>query len=126
MLKQFCTPIVKQNVMRKFIPVFLLLTFSALTTIAQNIKGTVKDADGKNIVNASVSLMNAKDSSVVKLAVTNDNGEYNFKDIKSGHYITSVSYVGYTTTYSPAFEVPGNGDVSVTSVTLSKLSADLK
>lgn len=112
--------------MRKFIPVFLLLTFSAFTVLAQNIKGSVKDTDGKGIVNASVSLMNAKDSSVVKLAVTNDNGEYNFKDIKNGHYMTSVSFVGYATKYSPAFDVSGSGDVSVASVTLNKLSGDLK
>src|SRR5690349_335718 len=112
--------------MRRIIPLlsgFVLLAFSS---IAQSIKGMVKDADGKIIANASVSLLNAKDSSVIKLAVTNATGQYEFKNIKNGHYITNVAFVGYAVAYSPVFEVSGSGDVNVAAVTISKLSADLK
>lgn len=101
---------------------FVLLAFSS---IAQNIKGMVKDADGKTLANASVSLLNAKDSSVIKLAVTNTAGEYQFQNIKEGKYLTNVSYVGYTATYSPVFEVAGS-DVNIAAVSLTKLSAALK
>ena len=64
--------------------------------------------------------MNAKDSSVAKLAVTNKSGEYQFKNIKDGRYLTSVSYVGYSISYSPVFEVSGSGDINVAAIALSK------
>src|SRR5215471_7171507 len=101
---------------------FVLLTFSSL---AQNVRGTVKETDGKAIANASVSLLNAKDSSVIKLAVTDAAGQYEFKNIKNGRYITNVAYVGYAATYSPVFEVSGS-DVNVAAVAVSKLNANLQ
>jgi len=94
--------------------------------MAQNIKGNVKDGDGKGIANANVSLLNAKDSSIIKLAVTDQNGQYEFKDIKVGRYITNVSFVGYKAGYSPAFEVSGSSDMSAPLVVITKLSGDLK
>ena len=106
----------------------LLTTFLLLTTVllAQNISGVVKDAEGKNISNASISLHNAKDSSVAKLAVTDRDGKYEFKSVKSGNYFVSATYVGYRQKYSPAFEVSGSGDVSVPSFALSKASGNLQ
>ena len=106
----------------------LLTTFLLLTTVllAQNISGVVKDAEGKNISNASISLHNAKDSSVAKLAVTDRDGKYEFKSVKSGKYFVSATYVGYRQKYSPAFEVSGSGDVSVPSFALSKASGNLQ
>lgn len=102
---------------------FILLS---LTTFAQNIKGVVKDADGKTLSNASVSLLNAKDSSVVKIAVTNTAGQYQFQNIKEGKYLTNTTFIGYVPGYSPVFEVAGSGDVNLTAVSLSKANNDLK
>src|SRR5438132_1388609 len=99
--------------MRKIIPLLSVLIIYAFTSVGQNIKGNVKDAEGKSITNASVSLLNAKDSSVVKLAITDQNGQYQFKNIKDGRYMTDVSYVGYKANYSPVFEVSGSGDINV-------------
>src|SRR6266487_5395220 len=112
--------------MRKTIPLLSILILCAFTAMAQNIKGTVKDGEGKNIANASVSLLSAKDSSVVKLAVTDQNGQYQFKNIKDGRYMTNISYVGYKANYSPVFEVSGSGEVNVASVAITKLAGDLK
>ncbi|HEY6977904.1 MAG TPA: TonB-dependent receptor, partial [Chitinophagaceae bacterium] len=112
--------------MRRIIPLLSVLLLYAFTATAQNITGNVKDGDGKSLVNASVSLLNAKDSSVVKLAVTDQNGRYEFKNIKSGRYITNVSFVGYKANYSTVFEVPGSGDIRVAPVVITKLSGDLK
>ncbi|HXL54924.1 MAG TPA: carboxypeptidase-like regulatory domain-containing protein, partial [Chitinophagaceae bacterium] len=112
--------------MRKTIPLLSILILCAFTAMAQNIKGTVKDGEGKNIANASVSLLSAKDSSVVKLAVTDQNGQYQFKNIKDGRYMTNISYVGYKANYSPVFEVSGSGEVNVASAVITKLAGDLK
>jgi len=112
--------------MRKSIS--LLTTFLLLTTVllAQNISGVVKDAEGKNISNASISLHNAKDSSVAKLAVTDREGKYEFKSVKAGKYLVSATYVGYNQKFSPVIEVSGSGDVSVPAFALSKVSGNLQ
>jgi hypothetical protein len=112
--------------MKQILSLFSAFIFIAFASNAQNIKGITKDADGKLLANASVSLLNAKDSAVIKLAVTNTSGEYQFQNIKDGKYMTSVSYVGYTNAYSPVFQVSGNGDVNVAIVSLTKVSGGLK
>jgi len=112
--------------MRRIIPLLSILVLFGFASVAQNIKGNVKDGDGKGITNASVSLLNAKDSSVVKLAVTDQNGQYEFKNIKDGRYITNVSFVGYKASYSSIFEVSGSGDINIPLVVITKLTGDLK
>ena len=112
--------------MKKILPLFYLLVLTAFTSTAQSIKGIVRDVDGNLLANASVSLLDAKDSSVVKLAVTNTSGVYEFSNIKDGHYITNVSYVGYASSYSSAFEVAGTGDINLAAIALTKASNSLK
>ncbi len=112
--------------MKKILPLFGLFILTAFASTAQNIKGLVKDVEGVVLANASVSLLNAKDSSVVKLAITNKAGEYQFKNIKSGRYLTSASFVGYSNSFSKSFEVSGSGDINVDVVALTKVSGGLK
>ena len=109
--------------------IFLLLVSSALLTSAveaQQITGTVKDEQGKGLEKTTVNLLNAKDSSIAKLAVTKDNGQYSFNEIKSGSYLIKVSYVGYTASYSKVFEVSGSGQVMVPEMVMTKVSSELK
>ena len=112
--------------MKKNIPALVCFLFLAFNCKAQDIKGSVKDADGAIISNASVSLMNARDSSLVKLAVTDASGHFQFKNIKDGRYITNVVYVGYAKAWSPLFEVSGSGDVNLAPVVIAKMSGNLK
>ena len=62
--------------------------------IAQTITGTIKDEQGKALSGASVALKKLKDSSVVKLAVTNSSGKYEFPAMQAGNYFLNVTYVG--------------------------------
>ena len=48
---------------------FCGMLFFAFSLNAQEIAGTVKDAQGKGLEKATISLLNAKDSSVVKLEI---------------------------------------------------------
>src|SRR5690242_14994508 len=112
--------------MKKILPLFGLFILTAFASTAQNIKGIVKDADGSLLANASVSLLNAKDSSLVKINITNKQGEYQFKNIKPGRYLANATFVGYANSYSPVFELSGNGDVNVTALSIAKTSSGLK
>jgi hypothetical protein len=111
--------------MRKF--GLLLMSFLvAAAGFAQQISGNVKDQQGKALSGSTVSLLNAKDSSVNKLAVSNNDGHFSFNPIKQGKYLVSVSHVGYAKGYSPVFEFSGAGETNVPAMELGKAAAELK
>lgn len=111
--------------MRNLVLLFVCLMTSAITS-AQKITGTIKDEQGKALQGATVALKKAKDSSTIKLAVTNATGTYSFIITGSGSYFINTSHIGYSKVNSPAFEVSGEGDVSAPEVSLTKLSGTLK
>jgi 5-hydroxyisourate hydrolase-like protein (transthyretin family) len=75
---------------------FLSLASSGQSSLA----GVVNNSSGKPLVNVNVLLLKAKDSSLVKGAVSDNAGRYNFQNIKEGDYIIGYSSVGYKTMYS--------------------------
>ncbi len=71
---------------------------------AQNltIQGSLKDSIANRALNsATVSLVYAKDSSLVSFSRTNEAGVFNFKNVAPGNYLISVSYVGYVPKWVP-------------------------
>ncbi|MGC4037997.1 MAG: TonB-dependent receptor [Chitinophagaceae bacterium] len=100
--------------------------FLVATAFAQQVSGNIKDQQGKALSNSTVSLLNAKDSSVVKLAASNNNGAYTFSGIQPGNYLISVTHVGYAPVYSKKFEYSGSGEVNIPSIQVDKLTGDLK
>ena len=109
--------------MRQFI--FLLLaSFLAVRSDAQ-ISGLAKDAQGTPIKGATISLLAAKDSAVVKLAVSKENGAYTFSNIKAGSYLVKVSSVEYQPVFSKHFDITGDA-VALPELKLSKLPNNLK
>src|SRR5205085_818051 len=104
--------------------IVLLLTASTVFAQAQQINGLAKDENGSPLSGATVSLMKATDSSVVKLVVTKANGSYNFSGIKEGNYKVFASFVGYKPSFSSTFSV-GNSDVAVPELHLGKIPASL-
>jgi hypothetical protein len=79
----------------------------ALVGFAQNkgtVKGMVKDAGGKAIQSVTVSLLKAKDSSLVKADVTDNDGKYEIS-ANAGSYLLNYTIVGHEKKYSPVFEL---------------------
>lgn len=72
-----------------------------------SVSGKLISAEGKRMDYASITLLRAKDSSVVKGTLTNDAGTYVLDHIKPGMYVIRASAVGYQKAASPAFEVTG-------------------
>lgn len=88
--------------------VFLLLTILAAATInAQKINGVAKDADGKPINGATVSLLKDTGNAVIKLAVAKQDGSYLFENIPAGRYRVTASHVGFAPSVSTVFELTG-------------------
>ncbi len=105
----------------------IAICFSCIVK-AQNgrITGIVKDGSSKTIHSATVSLFKVKDSSLVKFAPTNKNGEYEFLDIADGKYFISASNVGYSKIASAAFEISSaNSSVNLPALIMSEQAKDL-
>jgi hypothetical protein len=87
----------------QFISISCLLLMSYVG-FAQNltIQGSLKDSIANRALNsATVSLVYAKDSSLVSFSRTNEAGFFNFKNVAPGNYLISVSYVGYVPKWVP-------------------------
>ncbi|MBI1341430.1 MAG: TonB-dependent receptor [Terrimonas sp.] len=101
----------------------LVLTLAAE---AQKVKGSAKDESGKALSAANATLRKANDSSIVKIGVTNNSGNYEFSNIQPGKYFVNLSFVGYLPKNTAVFEVPGTGEVTAPEVQLEKQSKDLQ
>jgi len=107
----------------KLFPLLFSLSLLALKSNAQQVTGTAKDTDGKGLNGVTISLI--KDSTVVKLAATNETGTYQFSNVLNGNYHIQATYVGHTAITSKTFTVSG-ADVSVDDILLTKASGELK
>lgn len=69
---------------------------------AQHIGGIVANkSNQKNLNKALVYILNKKDSSVIKTAITDENGRFIIKDISVGNYLISSKFIGYIDYYAP-------------------------
>ena len=110
--------------MRKLSAFVALFTLLSSAINAQKISGNVQDDQGAGIAKATVSLLKAKDSSVVKLSVTDKEGKYNIVTIEAGKYLIAASSIGYGTQYSALVDV--TGDMQVPSIKMTKTAATLQ
>lgn len=70
------------------------------------LSGRVEETSGKGLPFANVLLLNARDSSLVKGMVTDQEGSYRLENPKKGQYRLMASMVGYSQVYSPLFSIP--------------------
>lgn len=82
--------------------------FLLQSAFSQTISGSVKDENGAAVKAATVYLLKAKDSSLVKLGVSSDKGDYSFTAITAGNYLVSAAFTGLQTGYSAPFTHNGS------------------
>lgn len=86
--------------------VFLFLILTKLTTYAQiNVQGSVTDDKNQPVPFASIALISAKDSALIKGALTTENGSYTIPSVSAGDYRILASSVGFDKTYSQVFAI---------------------
>ncbi|WP_235299028.1 outer membrane beta-barrel protein [Portibacter marinus] len=101
----------------------LLLLFALISffTNAQNgtIQGLVINSEGEPMEFSNVLLLNAADSSLIRGAVTGNDGTYQFEKLKTGVYMISTSMVGYNDIYSSPLTIDNNV-ITVPDLTLTE------
>src|SRR3954471_21522441 len=86
------------------LPVWLLLFAPGI--LAQ-VTGKLTTAGGQPIALANVLLLKAADTSLVKMTLTDDNGNFKLNNVAPGVYRLRLSSVGFQTWESSPFEWSG-------------------
>jgi outer membrane receptor protein involved in Fe transport len=89
---------------------FLLLLTASCFLIKANaqtgeVYGNVKTTDNKPLEAATVSLLKAKDSSLIKIAVADKAGVYKFENIRYGSYLVQAEALGHDKSMSKIFDL---------------------
>ena len=112
-------------VLYNFTILLCLLALSPMLLAQTRISGIVKDQNNKPIESVSVSLLNSKDSSLVKLDISNKEGNFLINTKMEGNFLLGYSIVGFENIYSAHFDLKGQ-DISVKTITMQPLSTNLK
>ena len=92
--------ILEKNIRTRILLCILaILGFPLSVYSAHKITGNVIDVSQNPIPMATIRLLQP-DSSFVKGTVTDNNGIFDFENIKKGNYILSVSCIGYVDSFS--------------------------
>jgi outer membrane receptor for ferrienterochelin and colicins len=93
----------------------MILTLLALPLFAnsQSISGIVIGQDGKAMPGVSIRLISATDSSLVKGTISNAQGKYILKDIKSNEYFAKAKSISYKEFISEKISIKNNEDIKL-------------
>jgi len=99
------------------ITAFLFIGFSSFGQVFQ-VQGIIMDSSAKiALPYATVSLVHAKDSSLVSFARSNEEGSFTIKNFTAGRYLLSISYVGYQQQWV-AFKTGNNPSLNLNTIYL--------
>ncbi len=109
---------------------FLIAQVFVLVSFAQHrpgkINGAIKSADGKFLDAVTVSLFKSPDSTLVKIAVTDKQGQFEFENIAEGKYRVAVTHVGFATWLSVQIEISSSQtQVHLTDISLQPSTSSL-
>lgn len=111
--------------MKKYLLLMLMLLITT-STFAQNITGTLTDRDTKEpIMQCTVQLLNAKDSSFVGGTLSDEKGQFTLKTPTAGNYLLKITSVGYKA-YNKKLAVAETNDIALGSIVLGSDAVMLK
>lgn len=103
----------------------LVLNFTQAQTTTYSIKGNVADNTNQPIGAPTVSLLQAKDTTIIKTLVGDINGGFTFDNIKNGSYLLRVTAIGFGK-YTSANVLINNKSVTLPTIHLQAANTALK
>ena len=97
---------------------YLLTSLILIISVISNaqtgkISGNIIDGGDQKIIDATtISLLHAKDSSLVKLSLTDKIGNFSFENVKIGNYVIMASSIGHLKVYSSIINVTEGANIS--------------
>lgn len=79
----------------------IILSFLAISVSAQlsKLSGDIVDDQGKSLPAATVVLLAPSDSTMMYFAISNSEGHWEIKNVKSGEYLMQFAFLGYETAW---------------------------
>ncbi len=106
---------------------FILTKFLAAQSAEGTIKGKVADGGDQKIIDAAtVSLLKSKDSSLVKITLTDKEGNFSFDKVAYGKYYLLATSTGHLQSYSKLLEVNNSSIFSTGTLQLTTNVKTLK
>lgn len=102
-----------------------LTAFSFAQNKGATVTGKITENGDKPLAKATVVLLKAKDSALVKTAITNTAGIFNMTNVKPGDYFISATSVGHTKSSGTVFNVADGQDITMPALILSQSSTSL-
>lgn len=102
--------------------------FSGLLMQAQKgtVKATIKNSQQAVLENATIEVIKANDSSLVKTAITDKSGLAEIENIPFGNYLLRISMVNYNLSYSSFFTLTSTQpDITLPAIMLETKSTEL-
>jgi iron complex outermembrane receptor protein len=107
--------------------IFLLFNMASFTQTNGKISGLIIDGGDQKIIDAAtISLLKAKDSSLVKISLTDKQGNFAFENVKNGNYLILASSIGHRKVYSSPVTVIDGTNASVGTLKLLAQTTTLK
>ena len=104
----------------------ILIGAGAIGASAAVLRGSITDASGQPLPDATVRVLAQSDSSYVAGVTSNRSGRFTVTGVKRGNYIVQASYIGYTTACHNVKVSNATDTVSVNTFKLSESSVMLK
>lgn len=112
-----------------YLPTLLFMLLITNTSKAQeensNISGIVTDEQKKPIDYITIALYKIIDSSLVKTAITDPSGKFNFSAVNNGKYFVKAAAMGYTNFKSSVFNIE-NASINLGTLQLKATTNNLK
>lgn len=116
--------------MRKFtiaaIAVFMMLSANVMAQSQSSVNGLITDNNHKALASVNVSLLNARDSSLVKVAISNKDGRYEIPVGKNGSFLLRCSLIGFEDNYSSLLNISDGSPVTADVISLAPAVAKLE
>ena len=106
---------------------FFIVAAAAAQTERGKISVPVTSTQQQPVENATVELLKSKDSSLVKVAISDKAGLAEFDNIRFGSYLIKVSVLNFATRYSSVFTLSASdANIKLPAMALTATSAEVK
>ncbi len=106
--------------MNRIILSVLAIVLCTVSSIAQRIEGVVLNDDSTKISECTITLISFPTKKIVKLTVTNKQGEYSFENIKVDSFQIKISHIGFAELITKPYNFEQSGLQKLPNIFLRK------
>ena len=99
--------------------IFIANCFTGFSQTGNSVSGKVVRPGKKSIPFANVALYSSTDSTIVKGAMSNENGEFLLEEIAKGNYYLKIYFIGFKTTELSEINI-GSSDIRLDEIVLRR------